>query len=106
MTDREVLFRRVPPTTPDLRDKFWQLILVANTGPGELHIDEIAVEGEEDVFRVQYPVDPNAEPDTDADAPPAALASGETFSIRVFFNPDISGKSDKKHHFQQTKKCP
>jgi hypothetical protein len=86
MADREVVFRRVPPASPETRDRMWRLIQVANTGQGELQLHEIEVEDEE-VFRLQYPRSEESDPDTDVEDPPSALASGETFFIRVFFNP-------------------
>lgn len=84
-----VIFQRVPPVDESTRDKFWQLTEVQNTGQSPLEISNIIVSPQGSDFKVTYPAstDPDADPETDGDTFPTTLAAGESFAVRVYFNP-------------------
>ncbi len=86
---QNIIFRRVPPVDEMTRDRFWQLTEVQNIGQSPLEISDIVVAPDGSDFKISYPasLDMNADPATDGTTFPATLAAGESFAIRVFFNP-------------------
>lgn len=84
-----VIFQRVPPINDETRDKFWQLTEVQNTGQSPLEINQIVLSPDGSDFKISFPqsLDATADPATDGDSFPSQLAAGESFPIRVYFNP-------------------
>lgn len=83
-----VIFRRVPPVDETTRDKFWQITEVQNIGQAPLQLNNIVISPDGSDFTISFPssVDDD-EPADDGDTYPSMLAPGESFPIRVFFNP-------------------
>ena len=93
-----VIFRRVPPVNADTRNKFWQLTEVQNIGQAPLEISDILVTPEESDFSISFPasLDLEADPANDSTTYPRTLAPGESFPIRIYFNPldDLPSTAD------------
>ena len=84
-----VVFQRVPPVTDETRDKFWQLTEVQNIGQAPLNISDIVVSPSDSDYSITFPasLDGEADPATDSAEHPAKLEPGESFPVRVYFNP-------------------
>lgn len=84
-----VIFRRVPPVDETTRDKYWQLTEVQNIGQASLEISDIVISPAQSDFHVTYPatMDTDADPASDGASYPSLLEPGESFPIRVYFNP-------------------
>ncbi len=84
-----VIFRRVPPVDASTRDKYWQLTEVQNIGQAALSLNDLIVTPQESDFHVTFPVsmDRDADITTDRATYPGTLEPGESFPLRVFFNP-------------------
>ena len=85
-----IIFRRVPPVDDSTRNKFWQLSEVQNTGQSPLQISDIVVSPVNSDFKVSFPASasPDADPATDTGEYPATVQAGDSFPIRIYFNPD------------------
>jgi hypothetical protein len=83
-----VIFRRVPPVDEETRNKFWQITEVQNIGQAPLELSDIIVSPEDSDFSISFP-DSNEDEDPSDDAGdfPGTLEPGESFPIRVYFNP-------------------
>ena len=84
-----VTFRRVPPVNADTRDNYWQIIEVQNIGQARLDVNDLLISPRESDFRYSFPqsLDIEADPATDSDTYPGELEAGESFPMRIFFNP-------------------
>lgn len=84
-----VIFQRVPPVDETTRDKFWQLSEVQNIGQAPLNISDIVISPEDSDFTISYPesTDLEADPATDSNEYPSTLEAGESFPVRIYFNP-------------------
>ncbi len=85
-----IIFRRVPPVDSSTRNKFWQLSEVQNIGQAPLKLMDLVISPMESDFSISFPTsgDAMADPATDTSEYPDQLAAGESFPIRVYFNPD------------------
>lgn len=84
-----VIFRRVPPVDESTRDQFWQLSEVQNIGQAPLELNDVVISPEGSDFSISYPdsLDGDAEPADDGSSFPGTLDPGESFPIRIYFNP-------------------
>ena len=84
-----VIFRRVPPVDETTRDKYWQLTEVQNIGQAALTVTDIIVTPRESDFHISFPAafDAELDPADDGDSFPGLVEPGESFPVRVYFNP-------------------
>ncbi len=84
---QEVLFSRVDPVTAETQNAAWEVIEVVNTGTEPLAIHKIEVAGLNSPYSVSYPAATSADPSSDTNVAPETVSAGESFFIRVYFNP-------------------